>query len=805
MSKHGKNNKHNKNKQNSQAQQKVPQSSVAASQKSSEGLLPEIAGIAKDMPKLDDGGEQPRADEIQAGAEILSGVENKLSDEEKNALSELKNELKNAVDAYREAKTAADAKTVEQDSRAEGLQEKDEQLTAREGKLKEKEDSIAKRENAVGEREANADKWTEAAESREADLRKREAAADAGFMARETEWKNKAAEALTQERKTLEEEKKTFKEATTRLAHDQEKCACELADYEGRKQALEEDRAALKKEYDERAKALKGDYDVKVADLNTAHENEIQRKNRTIEDLQDCFNQIEDLRARMGGHSPEEITAIIDDLQNENGKLKLRLQQVCSPEHQRELENNNRDLKEQNERLIAAKVALERERNQLREKIVDIDGLVDLNRTLETHNKALEAAQGELENRVNELTSKLANQKIFEEFCAIDERCSAPYKKFEPSDDKSLKDFVDALGYRLTQHTPNLYYAPETLQLFVGGLAMSRLILLQGISGTGKTKLAQAFSAIVGDNFDGKETEETRKRRERCSCIVPVQAGWRDNQDLLGYYNAFEKKFYEKLFSKGVYAASTPMFEDRLFFVILDEMNLSHPEQYFADFISAMEQANSTSDEFEVELLSGISKEVMEDQNQWPKGLRGEKLVVPPNVWFVGTANHDETTMEFADKTYDRAHVMVMERNAGKPGYKNVGRGAAHWSASALRGKFEEAQESLHGKADAVKEKLEGLRDFLKTEFDVAFGNRLERQIDDFVPVVCAAGGNEILALDHLIATKIVRRGKVTGLFGVQRESLEELCSKVKEIGLEENSQTVRLLRQDIASKERGG
>ena len=519
--------------------------------------------------------------------------------------------------------------------------------------------------------------------------------------------------------------------------------------------------------------------------------------------MQEQISQFSDIRAELGGHSASEINKIISGLKAEVTRLNLEVQNVGSAEFQQTLEEQVLQYKDECEALTVEKNELDAKLLQLRKKVFDVDGLKALNKTLETHNKALAEAQNQLQNKLDELTSKDNNKDIFAEFRGIDARCSTPYNGFSQAGG-NLKTFVNALGYQLSQYTPNLFYTPQTLQLFVGGLAMSRLILLQGISGTGKTKLAQAFSSIVGDNLDGSQPF---KGQERCSCIVPVQAGWRDNQDLLGYYNAFEKKFYEKPFSKGLYAASTPAFKNRLFFLILDEMNLSHPEQYFADFISAMEQANSVSDSFEVDLLSGIPNEIMEDKNRWPLFLNKERIVVPPNVWFIGTANHDETTMEFADKTYDRAHVMVMDTNTQKPNYTRVGKGAAHWAASDLREAFDNAQNSTDGKREAnrVKTKLNLLKDVLKKEFDVSFANRLERQIGNFVPVVCAAGGTEELALDHLIATKIIRRGKITGLFGVQKESLETLRDEILTgIGLTSNSQTIKLLEQDIAAKERG-
>ncbi|MBN0287701.1 AAA family ATPase, partial [Pseudomonas aeruginosa] len=96
----------------------------------------------------------------------------------------------------------------------------------------------------------------------------------------------------------------------------------------------------------------------------------------------------------------------------------------------------------------------------------------------------------------------------------------------------------------------------------------------QGISGTGKTSLAKAFAKAMG-GF--------------CTDIA-VQAGWRDRDDLLGHYNAFERRFYEKDCLQALYRAQTPRWRDTCNVILLDEMNLSRPEQYFAEFLSALEK-----------------------------------------------------------------------------------------------------------------------------------------------------------------------------------------------------------------------
>jgi 5-methylcytosine-specific restriction endonuclease McrBC GTP-binding regulatory subunit McrB len=112
-----------------------------------------------------------------------------------------------------------------------------------------------------------------------------------------------------------------------------------------------------------------------------------------------------------------------------------------------------------------------------------------------------------------------------------------------------------------------------------------------------------------------------------------------------------KKRFNETEFLQALYRAQCPSYAERVYIIVLDEMNLSHPEQYFADLLSVLEQDESQRD---LKLMSASA-------NAAPKLLKdGRILKIPANVWFIGTANHDETTKDFADKTYDRAHVMEL-------------------------------------------------------------------------------------------------------------------------------------------------
>jgi hypothetical protein len=302
---------------------------------------------------------------------------------------------------------------------------------------------------------------------------------------------------------------------------------------------------------------------------------------------------------------------------------------------------------------------------------------------------------------------------------------------------RSLKEFSDYVRHRMAydpRTEKKLYYSPEDVRSFIAGLAMSRLHLLQGISGTGKTSLPIAFARAIGAGY----------------ALVEVQAGWRDRQDLIGHFNTFERRFYETEFLQAVYKAGCPQFRDTPFIIVLDEMNLSHPEQYFADLLSALEQEQSQ------QKLVLMTAAVDPAPALLSEG--GRHLHVPPNVWFVGTANHDETTKDFAPKTYDRAHVMELPRHREIFQVKDL-QPSPPVSLVALNRAFGKAvAQHPDAAGNAYRFLEENLGDILGRRFMVGWGNRLQRQMEDYVPVVIGCGGSIGEATDHVLATKLLRK-----------------------------------------------
>ncbi|NSW93435.1 MAG: hypothetical protein HPY62_01870 [Bacteroidales bacterium] len=175
-----------------------------------------------------------------------------------------------------------------------------------------------------------------------------------------------------------------------------------------------------------------------------------------------------------------------------------------------------------------------------------------------------------------------------------------------------------------------LRYSKTLVARFIASLLTKPFVILTGLSGSGKTKLAQAFVKWICQ-------DENQYR------VIPVGADWTNREPLLGYPNALNSKEYVKpdsgVLDLIIHANQNP---DLPHFLLLDEMNLSHVERYFADFLSAMESK---------EEIPLYSKDTVE--NNVPA-----RLKVPSNLFVIGTVNIDETTYMFSPKVLDRANTI---------------------------------------------------------------------------------------------------------------------------------------------------
>lgn len=298
----------------------------------------------------------------------------------------------------------------------------------------------------------------------------------------------------------------------------------------------------------------------------------------------------------------------------------------------------------------------------------------------------------------------------------------------EPAYDNgiSLEDFTE--GYRLyAASNLQLYYTPEIVRRFVAGMASSKLLILEGISGTGKTSLPYSFSRYMNNP----------------ATIVSVQPSFRDRTELLGYFNEFSKRFNETEFLRALYEAN---YRQDPTLIVLDEMNLARIEYYFAEMLSVLEMPSK--DEWVLDLVP----------TAWqgdPERLQDGKLPVSDTTWFIGTANNDDSTFTITDKVYDRA--MPIELNDRADAFECELHPQCFITAEHLQALFEQAKLD-HPISEEMLDNLEKLDSYLSTRFKLSFGNRIIKQMYDFVPVYVACGGTELGGMDYIIARKVLKK-----------------------------------------------
>ena len=344
-------------------------------------------------------------------------------------------------------------------------------------------------------------------------------------------------------------------------------------------------------------------------------------------------------------------------------------------------------------------------------------------------------ASNQENNDENKARSLDDREKVFPGLSSIDTKYNGYANDKIETDDITLDKLASGFRNYLAKEE-KLYYDIDSIRMFISGFASSRLEILEGLSGTGKSSLPRYFAKYVSANV----------------LFMPVQATWRDKSSVLGYFNDFARSYNETDFLLSLYEASYN--PDVINIYVLDEMNISRVEYYFADFLSVLEYP---SDQWKIRLLQLPYGFIP------PSKLDEGYLKIPTNSYFVGTANKDDSTFSISDKVYDRAITMFFD-NRNEPFEVKEDVAPIKLSASKLQSLYQEAlnnKQSLLKKADY--QKLMKITDFIYDEFDVTFGNRILNQIEIIVPVFVACGGTKESALDFLLSRKLL--AKLEGRF----------------------------------------
>lgn len=345
-----------------------------------------------------------------------------------------------------------------------------------------------------------------------------------------------------------------------------------------------------------------------------------------------------------------------------------------------------------------------------------------------------EARQKKRKQEPSPAAEKLASKidpanTIFPDLVTIDkEFLLSPYVP-AASANVSLRELCN--GFNAYLESKGMFYTMETLRAFVSGLSCSRFMILEGLSGTGKTSLPKYFAEYAGTSV----------------CFTSVQASWKDRSDILGYYNDFVGRFKETPFLRALYRSAYET--DEINLMVLDEMNLSRIEYYFADFLSVLEL---DEDQWKIELMPVSTGGAL------PAKLDDCSVVINQNVWFIGTANKDDSTFTVTDKVYDRAVVIdFSQRNESRVSRRTVQ--PIHLGAEKLRSLYDSAIASAeYNLSRADLERFSAVTKFVLEAFDINFGNRVFNQILRFVPVYVACGGTSAKALDLMFSRKVLRK-----------------------------------------------
>lgn len=551
----------------------------------------------------------------------------------------------------------------------------------------------------------------------------------------------------------------------------------------------------------EQIESIQSEYEAAQRELNRIRIAEIHREGISPEELQkaneDLFKQVEELRNKSERFSEYELSEMQRALKEE-------------PNYLTQISNLSRELSESKTELTRANNSI-LEYEQLRSQLA-------LLRTLnENLRSELDNTKRMLESNVGEICPALTSIDVEEST-----ETGLSYIRYKERQThrnsgriKKLSDVVDHVRKYAASREKPLFYTEKDMRAFIAGLAASPLAILQGMSGTGKTSLPRIFcEALMGEIN-----------------IVPVASSWRDRNELLGYYNDFSKKFTAKEFTCDLYRAGCKRYEHAICFIVLDEMNLSRVEYYFADFLSVLEDkkenwkirlVDTDMRQLPTEISPDVIAELQNDSKEQSRELLdivnrlyagcklsdnnseaisasdkqqlisylaerqkktdtpvncmvggpqnlidGNTIKIPKNVWFIGTANRDESTFEITDKVYDRAQVLNFNSRAEGSRVDDDCQ-QVYLTYDELAGMFNQAVSNKNWNLREEDEVLlQEIEQILKKYFKISYGNRIQDQMSRFVPVYVAAGMSnpnnkpaDLIheAIDYQLTNKVLRK-----------------------------------------------
>ncbi|BAY90679.1 MULTISPECIES: AAA family ATPase [unclassified Tolypothrix] len=404
--------------------------------------------------------------------------------------------------------------------------------------------------------------------------------------------------ALHSQVESLEEQKRSLINIETEFSTKQKQLELlnqQIAEHKTTSQELEKRAAELellratydgifsqKQSYEERINQLKPEIDrLKFERLEILH---------AIEESQGEYHKIEQLRQTLS---------------------ELKFQILDKESYVRQLEREIQHLNGIKAGLEENNAKLQLERDQLNDEIKRLKGEIE---NIENSSRvALQALREKLWLRLAESKWAVVNAQQSEQIFL-----------------ENFIQYINGQGLNFPERVIHAFHTSLKVQ------DISAVVILAGISGTGKSELPQKYANYIGAQL----------------LTLAVQPRWDSPQDLQGFYNYVEKKFKPTDLMRGLYQYNhDSAMQDRMVIVLLDEMNLARVEYYFSDFLSKLEARRSHPTYLEI------------DVGSLPLQDNERRLKIPNEFLFVGTMNEDETTQTLSDKVLDRANVLTF----GKP------------------------------------------------------------------------------------------------------------------------------------------
>ena len=518
-------------------------------------------------------------------------------------------------------------------------------------------------------------------------------------------------EELLERRNQLAEQERSLREGENRLKSNQDELNQKIREHEINKDKLDAAKQNfLNKEQslNEKARELA---DAQIRELTARLDNYKQEHDRLSKeraDLETQINSFNEIKTRFGGKEPEvilseiqslrrqvtdferELASYPDDVLNEIAKKDIELKTVSDQRDELNQElskvKNSMFLGEHDRLTI---MALERDKIILEESNQKLDTLnAELTEALQ-HYRDLYDKETSVGDKIKTIMAphenfteeKIRKEALFaetkaevtsiqeddeDEYIDYDEDTSSPDTTIAGKGDseensttasvanvsvEQEKEWFNKVSRKIKEY--GLEFNPRILKAFHTALKTaewSPLAVLAGVSGTGKSELPQLYAKFGGIN-----------------CLnVPVQPNWDSQEAMLGYYNTVSSKFEAQPLLQYLVQTQTANCEktekheeykcslkEQMNIVLLDEMNLAHIEQYFAEFLSKLEERRGKKEEEDSQFPALAVKLGGTDAYPLPMGR---------NVLWVGTMNQDETTKSLSDKVLDRGIVINFPR-----------------------------------------------------------------------------------------------------------------------------------------------